>query len=190
MRAYDKKWKELNYQPVTHTVGDAVGWKSTLPLESVGWPRNPAFDYISMDLGRYGSSRTVPGQLHAREAAAPGNGTRFLRFEWEVPDENPLVHAPLPHRCREARVSGRTPYLYCGETTPSCLRRRFPGTPLIGTRVRVVVDVPAALGEIALKTLLRDRSTAPKIIDEAPRSTSLFETRAWPSAYALRRAIR
>ena len=172
MRAYDKKWKELNYEPVTYTVGDVVRLEVDFTA-GVSWLAEespPPRLYIDGLIGRYREFQDLFPDNFTFAKYVSGNGTRFLRFEWEVPDENPLVDAPLPstgvgrlgYRGVRALVDSSC------ETTSSGLRRRLPRNASdTESRVRVIIDVPAALGEVAPGALLRDRidGSKPKIID-------------------------
>ena len=135
MRAYDRKWKELNYEQVTYTVGDVVRFEVDFTA-GVSWLAEespPPRLYIDGLIGRYRELQDLFPDNFTFAKYVSGNGTRFLRFEWEVPDENPLVHAPLP-----STGVGRLGYRGVRALVDSQVKLRraafgdaFLGTPLI-----------------------------------------------------------
>ena len=135
VRAYDSSWTELNYEQVTYTVGDVVRLEVDFTA-GVSWlaEESPPRAYISTDSSDdTGNSRTCSRTTSRSRKYVSGNGTRFLRFEWEVPDENPLVHAPLP-----STGVGRLGYRGVRALVDSQVKLRraafgdaFLGTPLI-----------------------------------------------------------
>jgi hypothetical protein len=98
IRMYDKKWKELNYEPVTYTVGDVIRLEVdfTAGVTFLSEDSPPPRLYLDGLIGRYRDLQELFPENFTYAKYVSGNGTRFLRFEWEVPDEDPFVDAPTP----------------------------------------------------------------------------------------------